>query len=71
MLEFHAQGNDARDCKGGAYVVERKVRGGGTHTDTECSVVGWGREAVTQYPDTQANTAVDIPSKGFAARCYI
>lgn len=42
MLELHAQDSDARDCKGGACVVERKVRGGGGahRCGVECSGVG-------------------------------
>lgn len=57
-LAFHGQGTDARDCRG------RRVgwSGGGMRGVRTDAGWGWGREAETQYPDTQGNTAVGVPS---------
>lgn len=58
-LAFYGQGNDARNCKGRRVGWSRGEKMRGVRTDAGW---GWGREAVTQYPDIQGNMAVDVPS---------
>lgn len=41
---------------------EKGERGRDTHIDEGWSAAGWSREAVTQYPDTQANTLWTFPA---------
>lgn len=57
-LAFYGQGNDARNCKGRRVGWSGGEKMRGVHTDAGVGVEG----ATTQYPDTQGNTAVDVPS---------